>query len=159
MIFVTVGSQKFQFNRLLKKVDQLVYNHTITEEVYAQTGVSDYVPRYYQYQSFFDRDSFIQMIDQCSILITHGGTSTIIDAINRRKKVLVVPRLVKYGEHVDDHQLQLLTAFASKNLICPCPDVENLPEAFRMLKTHQYVSYISNTEAILKSIDTFIQSL
>ena len=45
MIFVTLGSQKFQFNRLLRKIDDLVEEGVITEEVFAQTGASDYLPR------------------------------------------------------------------------------------------------------------------
>ena len=44
MIFVTVGTQKFPFNRLLKKVDQLARDGVITEEVFIQTGNGDYIP-------------------------------------------------------------------------------------------------------------------
>ena len=36
MIFITLGSQKFQFNRLLKKVDDLIESGVIKEEVFAQ---------------------------------------------------------------------------------------------------------------------------
>ena len=42
MIFVTVGSQKFSFDRLLTKVDQMAGEHMLTEEVYMQTGNSTF---------------------------------------------------------------------------------------------------------------------
>ena len=48
MIFITTGSQKFQFNRLLQKIDELVAEGTIKDEVFAQIGYSDYVPKHYE---------------------------------------------------------------------------------------------------------------
>ena len=45
MIFITVGSQKFQFNRLLEQIDLLIENKIIKEEVFAQIGSSDYIPK------------------------------------------------------------------------------------------------------------------
>lgn len=48
-IFITLGSQKFQFNRLLIAVDKLCEKKVISgEDVFAQTGYSDYVPRNYR---------------------------------------------------------------------------------------------------------------
>ena len=108
MIFVTVGSQKFQFNRLLKKIDNLIFKNIITENVFAQTGTSDYIPQNYAYQPFLDREKFTSYMSNCDIVITHGGTGTIISAIKNNKKVIVVPRLSEYGEHVDNHQIQLI---------------------------------------------------
>lgn len=54
-IFITLGSQKFQFNRLLIAVDKLCEKKVISgEDVFAQTGYSDYVPRNYSYNNFLD---------------------------------------------------------------------------------------------------------
>ena len=55
MIFVTLGSQKFQFNRLLIEIDRLIEEKKITEEVFAQIGYSDYKPRNYEYKEFLER--------------------------------------------------------------------------------------------------------
>lgn len=54
MIFVTLGSQKFQFNRLLQKIDELVKEEAIKEEIFAQIGYSDYKPENYQYKDFLN---------------------------------------------------------------------------------------------------------
>ena len=107
MIFVTVGSQKFPFNRLIKKVDQMVQESTITEEVLIQTGASDYTPSHCRYQAFYDKEALAQLMDQCDILITHGGVGTMIEAVRKGKKIIAVPRLARYKEHVDDHQMEL----------------------------------------------------
>jgi len=159
MIFVVVGSQKFQFDRLLKKVDQLVEEGTISEEVFVQTGASSYHPQHCQWQPFYDRGRFAQLVGRCDIIITHGGTGAIISALKRGKKVIAVPRLARYGEHVDDHQLQLLEQFDELNLICACPDENKLPEALRTARTHRYSSYSSNTGAYIASLEEFIQTV
>ena len=108
MIFVTLGSQKFQFNRLLIAIDELIERKVINEEVYAQTGYSDYKPKFYKYKYFMDRDEFADYETKANIVITHGGTGAIIGAVKKGKKVIAVPRLKKYGEHVDDHQVQIV---------------------------------------------------
>lgn len=117
MIFITLGSQKFQFNRLLKAIDKLVEQGKIKEEVFAQIGYSDYQPINYNYKQFLDRDEFAAMEGKADIVITHGGTGAIIGAVKKGKKVIAVPRLAKYGEHVDDHQLQLLKEFEDSGKI------------------------------------------
>lgn len=156
MIFVTLGSQKFQFNRLLKKIDALIANGTITEPVFAQIGASDYIPRHYDYQPFLDRETFAEWMSRCDIVITHGGTGAIISAVKRGRKVIAVPRLAKYGEHVDDHQLQLIRQFDELNLISRCDDVEDLGASLSEVRQRQFAAYVSNTEAVIQSISAYI---
>lgn len=158
MIFVTVGSQKFQFNRLLKKIDELKEEGIITEDVFAQTGASDYVPRNYAYENFLDRTAFAQKISECDKVITHGGTGVIIGSVKKGKKVLAVPRLAKYGEHVDDHQLQLLKQFDELGIIIACYELEGLGDKYKELCESQLNPYASSTNAVIESIDQFIQS-
>ncbi len=158
MIFVTLGSQKFQFNRLLKKIDELVEYRLLKEEVFAQIGASDYIPRNYNYKAFLDREEFSKIISRCDTVITHGGTGAIIGAVKKGKKVIAVPRLAKYGEHVDDHQLQLIEQFDGMNLICPCWDVDDLEKTLKIAKSHAYKAYESNTITYVESIKTFLDS-
>ena len=78
MIFITLGSQKFQFNRLLIEIDRLVEEKKINEEVFAQIGYSDYKPKNYKYKEFLDRDEFAEIMSRCNKVITHGGTGAIV---------------------------------------------------------------------------------
>lgn len=156
MIFLTLGSQKFQFNRLLKAVDKLVEIHKIKDEIFAQTGYSDYKPNYYPYKNFLDRDEFSSMIDKCELVITHGGTGAIITAVKRGKKVLAVPRLAEYGEHVDNHQEQIIKEFKESNLIWSCDDCEKLDIDLEFARRAKFRTYSSNTKKIIDSIDQFL---
>ena len=105
MIFVTVGSQKFPFDRLIRQVDRMAEDRTITGEVVVQTGHSGYVPRFCRGRAFYDREEFGALLERCDILITHGGAGTMVEAAKRGKRIVAVPRLARYAEHVDDHQL------------------------------------------------------
>ena len=55
-----------------------------------------------------DRDKFSELISQCDILITHGGVGSILTGLNNNKKVIAAPRLKKYNEHQNDHQLEII---------------------------------------------------
>lgn len=156
MIFVTLGSQKFQFNRLLQKIDDLIFDEVIQEPVFAQIGCSDYEPMKYNFQRFLDRNEFNLKMKESDIVITHGGTGAIISAVKAGKKVIGIPRLAKYEEHVDDHQIQLLHRFDDMGIIEACYDVGELIEKISIVKNTQYNTYHSNTSAIIKSIDEFI---
>ncbi len=159
MIFITLGSQKFQFDRLLKKVDELIDAKIITDKVVAQTGASTYVPKNYEYVKFMGREAFAQTMDESSVVITHGGTGVIIGAVKKGKKVIAVPRLAKYGEHVDDHQLQLLKQFDELNIICACYELEKLGDMYEGLADRQFRPYVSNTHVIIDSIEEYLQTL
>lgn len=158
MIFVTVGSQKFQFNRLLKAVDELCAEGKIEEEVFAQVGYSDYEPKKYPYKHFLNWQEFAEMMDKSDIVITHGGTGAIISAIKRGKKVIAIPRLAKYQEHVDDHQLQLVEQFSEMNLIHVCLKCDDLGRSIDDVRKREFNNYISNTDVIIESIEQFIDN-
>lgn len=158
MIFVTVGSQKFPFDRLLKKVDRLVHDQVITEEVYMQTGAGKYVPSHCRWQEFYSGGRFRELLEECSVLITHGGAGTMIDAVKRGKKTIVVPRLSRYGEHVDDHQLELPVRLHSMNLVYTCLDENALPDALSMVGNHVFHKYHSNTDKFVASLDELLQT-
>ena len=156
MIFVTLGSQKFQFNRLLIELDKLVEEEKICNDIFAQIGYSDYKPKNYEFKEFLDREQFAEFMDKCDTVITHGGTGAIVGAVKRDKKVIAVPRLAKFGEHVDDHQLQIIDQFTNMNFIVGVKDTNEIYEALELLKTMKFKKYISNTENIINEIEKYI---
>lgn len=103
MIFVAVGTRKFQLNRLLSEIDTLVEKGLIKDKVFAQTGYSDYMPINYEYIDFMPKAEFDDFIRNCDLLITHGGVGIILTALKNEKPIIVFSRLYKYGEHIDDH--------------------------------------------------------
>lgn len=154
---MTVGSQKFQFNRLLKEIDKLVEEEKINEEVFAQIGYSNYKPKNYKYKEFLDRDKFTDVMSRCDKVITHGGTGAIISAVKRGKKVVVVPRLRDYGEHVDNHQFQIANEFEKANIIKVVKDIYELEYVLAKINQFEFMDYISNTENIIMDLKKFIE--
>lgn len=157
MIFITLGSQKFQFNRLLKEVDELIENGVIKDKVFAQIGYSDYAPVNFEFKEFLDRNEFASVMNSSNLIITHGGTGAIIGAVKKGKKVIAVPRLAQYGEHVDDHQIQLIKQFDDLGIIEPCYDCVDLSKAYLTSTNKIYSTYISNTMKIINNIDNYLQ--
>lgn len=158
MIFVTVGSQKFPFDRLIRQVDRLVRQGLIQEEVFLQTGTSGYVPAC-PHQAFCEPARFEELMASCNILVTHGGAGTMVDAAKRGKKTVAVPRLARYGEHVDDHQTELTEQLHQMNLVYACPDAERLAEALEAVRNRSFARFPSNTEAFIRALDSDIRSL
>jgi UDP-N-acetylglucosamine transferase subunit ALG13 len=157
LIFVTVGSQKFQFNRLLRELDTLVEQKRITEDIFAQTGYSDYIPKNYKYKSFLDRDEFKEVMEISNKVITHGGTGAIIGAVKQGKKTIVVPRLKEFGEHVDNHQIQIMREFTKLRLIASVERIDDLEIVINEVDVIKPKSYISNTKNVINSIEKFIE--
>ena len=87
MIFVTVGSRGYQFDRLFKKLDELYEDGTLKEEMFAQVGTSEYKPKHYEFRDFITPEEFVERIEQASIVVSHGASGSIMKALNAGKKV------------------------------------------------------------------------
>lgn len=158
MIFITTGSRSFQFNRLLEAVDKAIENGDITEEVFAQIGSSSYPIKNYKYKTFLSHDEFNEKMKNCDIVLTHGGTGVIVNSVKMGKKVVATPRLAKYGEVIDDHQIQLVKAFAQMDMVTPCYECTSrmIVQAIDVAKKKKVKPYHSNTQVLIDSIDEFI---
>lgn len=158
MIFVSVGTQEFQFNRLLKAIDKLIEDGSIKEEVIAQIGYSDYIPQHYKYSKFTTIDEFNKLIQEARIIICHGGTGTIINSIKQGKKVIAFARLKKYNEHVDDHQTELIESFNASGYILGKKDVDELKNSLQEIENFVCTPYKSGNKKIVELIDNFIKA-
>lgn len=156
MILVILGSQMFQFNRLLKEIDRLVEKGIINDTLFAQTGASTYVPQNYRFKAFLDRAEFDDYINKSDIIISHGGTGSIITSLKAGKKVIAVARLKKFDEVVDDHQLELIQKFSEMGLIIGLNDVSQLEYTMMNMSSTKNNSFVSNTTQIIDIIDNFI---
>ena len=157
MILVTLGTQKFEMNRLVKAADRLA--ELLGEEVFVQCGHSTYQPEKCNYSAFVDTAQFAEMIQNCSVLITHSGVGTIMTGIQAKRPIIVVPRLKKYHEHVDDHQLQIADSFQELNFVIKCQDESKLSEAIAEARNHKFDRYISQRDKVTETIENFIDRL
>lgn len=129
MIFVTVGTHEQQFNRLVEEVDKLKEDGVIKEDVFIQTGFSTYEPKHCQWSKLISYKEMNNKIKEARIVITHGGPASFIAPLQIGKIPIVVPRQEKYGEHVNDHQLEFAKNVEERNKnIIPVYDIKDLKE-------------------------------
>lgn len=154
-----MGTQKFQFDRLFKELDLLIEKNLIQEEVIAQTGYSSYIPKNFKGSQLITEEEMNKYVAQASLIITHSGTSSIIKSLKEDKKVLVVPRMAKFKEHVDDHQLEIAKVFEEKNVVEVVYDIKDLWNKMELCrkKTFDVIS-LDNTK-LLNSISNYIEEL
>ena len=114
MIFVTVGTHEQQFNRLIKKIDELKKDGFIKEEVFIQTGFSTYKPKYCKCSNLISYEDMDKYNREANLIITHGGPASFLAPLSYGKIPIVVPRQVKYNEHVNDHQLEFVKEVEKK---------------------------------------------
>lgn len=134
MIFVTVGSRNYPFDRLFKKLDELYEEGVLTDTMFAQTGTSAYKPKHYEYKEFISPEEFVQKINEADIVVSHGASGSIMKSLNAGKKVIAVTRLEKYGEHINDHQIQNNEAFSSNSYVLMADlELTDLGECFKKI--------------------------
>ena len=105
-ILVTVGFEKRSFDRLLQAVDECVEMKILPKELKIQTGHSKYIPKYGEYKRFRSPDDMKKAIERSDIIITHGGVGTVLTCFTFEKIPIIFPRMRRFGEHVDDHQVE-----------------------------------------------------
>jgi UDP-N-acetylglucosamine transferase subunit ALG13 len=126
LIFVTVGTHNQGFERLVKKIDEIAGE--LEEEVVIQRGHTSYEPMHARFFDFAPREEMGEWVDKARLIVTHGGAGSIVFALSKRKPVVVVPRLKKYGEHVNDHQIELARALEKEGRVKAVLDVDELKE-------------------------------
>ena len=128
MIYVVMGMHEHGFDRLVKAIDELAENNRI-QDVLIQTGYSSYNPEHCEWKQAFEFEEFEKMMDKADIIITHGGAGCIAGALERNKPTIVVPRLKKYNEHNNDHQLELASALEKAGRVIVVHKMEELRDA------------------------------
>ena len=157
MIFVCIGSREYQFNRLLRALDELVEQGGVEDQIIAQIGQSDYEPKNYEWYRFLDRDVFKSYQEQADLIISHAGTGALIGALKCEKQVISVPRLAKYGEHIDDHQTQVSNALAQEGFLREVLNMENLGEIIRLCKKEPIMKKYDKPSRVVEIIEEFLE--
>jgi UDP-N-acetylglucosamine transferase subunit ALG13 len=156
LIFITVGTQNFQFDRLLRHLDYLIYTSEIKEKVYAQIGHSTYKPKSYNFFRFTNGDHMDELYKKSDLIISHGGTSSIINALKMNKKIIVLPRLKRFNEHVDDHQVEICDKLQNEGHLISVQNIEQLSSIIREVRKKELKPYNFNNKTLLYSIEDFL---
>ena len=154
MVLVTLGTQTQKFERLLKKVEE----SSLNDEIIVQAGgTKDYKSKKMQIIEFINYEEMSKLIEKADFIITHGGTGSILMPLQKNKKVIACARLEKYGEHINDHQKELVSIFAEDGYILELHENEKLDDVLKKLKNWQPKKYVSNTENFIKNLKEEIE--
>jgi beta-1,4-N-acetylglucosaminyltransferase len=124
LILVTVGQHIHGFPRLIREMDEIAGH--IQEEVIMQIGSTVYLPHNARWFRFADYDEMKRLNKDARVVVTHAGAGSIITALKAGTVVVIVPRLSRYDEVIDDHQLELVKALSSDGRVTALSEVEEL---------------------------------
>ena len=158
MILVTLGTQDKSFKRLLDAVQKQIDLGNIKDEVIVQAGSTKYESKDMKIFDLIDREEFTNLMQKCNLVITHGGVGSILNGLKNNKVVIAAPRLAKYNEHINDHQLQIIERFEEAGYILALHDFDKLDEVLKKTKKFKPERYQSNTENMVKIIEDFIDN-
>jgi len=157
MIFVILGTQDKLFPRLLKEIDKQIEKGNIKDEVIVQAGNTKYKSKNMKIFDFISMNDFNEYIKKSDFIITHGGVGSILNSLKNNKKVIAVPRLYKYKEHENDHQLQIINKFANEGYILGCNKVNDLEKKLKELHNFIPKKYVGSNELIINTIENFLE--
>lgn len=152
MILVTLGTQKQSFKRLLEKIE----NSKVEDEIIVQAGYTEFNSKKMKIIDFINYAEMEKLVDKADLIITHGGTGSILGPLKKNKKVIACARLAKYGEHVDNHQEELVSIFAKEGYILELGEDDNLDDLLSKIDKFKPKKYVSNTDNFIDNLKKLI---
>lgn len=149
MTLVTLGTQHQEFTRLLDYIEK----SDLKGEIIVQAGYTKYESKRMKIFDFISYDEMEKYIDKSDLVITHAGTGSIVMPLKKDKKVIACARLSKFGEHVDDHQVELVDVFYSEGYILKIDEDTSLDEVLKNIKDFKPKKFVSNTKRFIENLE------
>jgi UDP-N-acetylglucosamine transferase subunit ALG13 len=124
VIFVSVGSM-LPFDRLVMAADDWAKANP-DEPVFIQIGEGEYEPRHAPWVRIMPHGEYMQRIRDCDLFVAHVGMGSILQGLEIRKQMLLLPRLAAQREHTTDHQLHTAARFRETPGLMIVDDVATL---------------------------------
>jgi len=119
MIFITVGT--FNFDNLIKKIDEMIASDILIGEVICQIGNGEYQPKNCSFFKY--TDDIDSCINKADIVICHGGTGSTLGLIKKQKKFIAIANI----DLANDHQTEFLIGLNKEVSILWTNEVSQLP--------------------------------
>ena len=160
MILVLLGTQNNSFYRLLNEIEKNIQNGNITEEVIVQAGFTKYSSNRMKILNLMSQENLKDLVKKADLIITHAGVGSLKMALEQNKKVITVPRLKKYHEHVNNHQIEIEQEFNKNGWVIGIEDVSELRNALKKFKNFIPIKYKNNNEEkLINIIKTYIDKI
>ena len=158
MILVLLGTQNNSFNRLLEEIERNIENSNINDEVIVQAGFTKFKSAKMKIFDFVSTEEIENLIGQANYIITHGGVGSIVSSLKKGKRVIAVPRMEMYEEHVNNHQIEIVQKFNEQGYIIGVTGVEELSKAIQQIDKFEPKTYISNSNKLINIVENFIDN-
>ena len=135
MILVTLGTHEQPFERALDMLAPITGPETVLVQ-HGHTPPRPGTPGV-EWVEFVGREEMRDLVRKASAVVTHAGVGCIVTAISLRHTPVVIARLARYGEHVDDHQVQITTELETAGMVVACLDGGGLPQAIEKARSHK----------------------
>lgn len=152
MIFVALGTQDKAFIRILKLAEEL----NEFDKIVCQTGFTKYSSDKLEIHEYFNPEEYVEKIKESDVILCHGGVGTMLNCLNMNKKIIVVPRLKKYGEHQNDHQLQVARIFKEQGHVLVYEEGDDIKELYKKAKDFSPKPFISNNSNFVSKLKSFL---
>ena len=160
MIVVLLGTQNNSFKRLLKEINRLKNEGVIKEKIVVQAGYTKFEDKDknsdIEVFDFVDSNKMQEMMKEAKYIITHGGVGSIVSGLKLNKKIIAVPRLKKYDEHVNDHQMEIIEEYTKNEYIIGIKDVSELEKAYRNLENFKPNEFRGDNNSLIDMVEKFI---
>jgi UDP-N-acetylglucosamine transferase subunit ALG13 len=131
VIFATVGSHPtFAFDRLLRALETIE-----TEAVAVQYGPGKPPANAVEAEAWMSFEEIVTHMERASHVVSHAGVGTILCAIQTGHLPIVFPRLRRFEETVDDHQLDLALKLVETGRVIVVESEEELAAALEKAPT------------------------
>ena len=129
-------------------------------QVFAQIGDGNYIPKHMRHATWLSAVEFDEKLAECSSMVAHAGTGTILKMLLLGKPILVMPRLAILGETRNDHQVGTARHFAEADLVLAADDERTLPSILPRLAEWRPTRGISRwaQPALIDRLNSFAES-
>ena len=137
------------------KMDEI--SGRIDEKVIMQIGTTKYKPVNAEYFDFIESFEEIEKFNrEARVVVSHAGVGSILTALEQGTSVIIIPRLKKFDEHMDDHQLEIVEAMSENHNVKAVYDIEQLENS---LTENRNFLYESRENILINSLKNYLSSI
>lgn len=159
MILVLLGTFPLQFPRPLLALEKLLNERIISDEIIVQNGHTIFESRFMTFKPFMGLDELLSYYEKADLIITQGGTGSILKGLKANKKIIAIARLAKYEESVDDHQLELVDEFEKQKYLIGWHEGDSLQELIKKVKDFEPLPYQSSNKNLVNYLIDYIDNV
>ncbi len=135
----------------------------IDEEVVMQIGTVPYRPRHASFFAYCSYQESLRLFEKASLVVGHCGSGTVLNARRFQVPIIVLPRRHHYGEHVDDHQVELahkMERIPGIHVVYEIDDLENeVRKIFTVIRKPLKQGSLSERKKLIEAIRIFVKNV